>query len=55
MNRQAVHKAIKYWQSVQDSGVKEFYDPDYDHVGLISDLVYELKNALANDRAKARV
>jgi hypothetical protein len=55
VNRQAVHKAIKYWQSVQDSGIKEFYDPDYNHIGLISDLVYELKSALANDRAKDRV
>ena len=55
MNRQAVHKAIKYWQSVHDSGIKEFYDPDYNHVGLVSDLVSELKSALANDRAKARV
>lgn len=55
MNRQRVHKAIKYWQSVLDSGIKEFYDPDYNHVGLISDLVYELKSALANDRAKDRV
>jgi hypothetical protein len=55
VNRQRVHKAIKYWQSVQDSGIKEFYDPDYNHIGLISDLVYELKSALANDRAKDRV
>jgi hypothetical protein len=55
MNRQAVYKAIKYWQSVQDSGIKEFYDPDHNHIGLISDLVYELKSALANDRAKDRV
>lgn len=52
MNRQAVYQAIKYWQMVLDSGERQFYDPDHDHLGEISDLVYELKSALSNDKAK---
>ncbi len=54
MNRQAVYRAIKYWQMVMDSGERQFYDPDHNHVGEISDLVYELKSALSNDKAREK-
>jgi hypothetical protein len=54
VNRQAVHRAIKYWQMVMDSGERQFYDPDHNHVGEISDLVYELKSALSNDKAREK-
>jgi hypothetical protein len=50
VNRTAVRQAIIYWSKVMDSGVTEFYDPDYNHTGSIRDLVFELKSALANDR-----
>jgi hypothetical protein len=55
MNRQAVHQAIKYWQMVLDSGERQFYDPDLNHLGEISDLVYELKSALSNDKVKDKI
>jgi hypothetical protein len=55
MNRQAVHHAIKYWQMVLDSGERHFYDPDHNHLGEISDLVFELKSALSNDKAKDKI
>ena len=50
MNRAKVRQAIVYWTKVMDSGEREFYDPDYNHLGQIGDLVYELKAALRNDR-----
>ena len=50
MNRQRVEQAITYWESVEQEGEQFFYDPDLNHVGLITDLVLSLKSALDNDK-----
>ena len=50
MNRQRVEQAITYWQSVEQEGEQYFYDPDNNHIGLITDLVLSLKSALDNNK-----
>ena len=50
MNRQRVEQAITYWESVEQEGERFFYDPDNNHIGLITDLVLSLKSALYNDK-----
>jgi hypothetical protein len=50
VNRQRVEQAITYWESVEQEGERFFYDPDNNHIGLITDLVLSLKSALDNDK-----